>query len=234
MGLSPARRRRLHPYDDVVQHVIWDWNGTLLDDFELVVECASASCSSAGGRPVTSDEYRQLFTRPVHLFYERVLGRTVGEDDWLVINEVFHTTYRTLIERAVLAPDAFDVLELVRVGGRTQSLLSMWTHDELLPMVRDFGIERYFVRIDGQPAASGGLKRDSLAAHLTALAEDLGREVDAVVIGDSTDDALAARAMGVPCVLVASGTHHVHDLEETGVPVAKTLLHALELAATDT
>jgi phosphoglycolate phosphatase-like HAD superfamily hydrolase len=206
-------------------HVVWDWNGTLLDDFELVVACASASCTAEGGRAVTSDEYRRWFTRPVHLSYERVLGRAVGTDDWSRINDVFHATYRTMIDRAVLAPDARDALELARTRGWSQSLLSMWTHDELVPMVESFGIADYFVRIDGQPVASGGLKEEFLAAHVAVI----DTTAPVIVIGDSTDDAIAARAVGVPCILVASGTHHHEDLKGTGAPIAATLLEALDL-----
>jgi len=212
--------------------VVWDWNGTLLDDFELVVECASASCTAAGGRPVTGDEYRQWFTRPVARFYERVLGRPVSNEDWLAINEVFHTTYQGLIERAVLADGAHEALAQVRDIGWTQSLLSMWTHDELVPMVRAFDLEEYFVRVDGQPVASGGLKEEFLAAHLRALGL-AGDRPSAVVIGDSTDDAVAAQAVGVECILVASGTHHRHDLDATGVAVVDNLLEAVALVAGD-
>src|SRR5216683_7822598 len=122
------------------RHVIWDWNGTLLDDFELVVEAASASCVQAGGRAVTMDEYRTAFTRPVHLFYERVLGRPVTHEDWLTINETFHATYRTQMATALLADGARDALDRVVNEGLTQSLLSMWTHDELIMMVESFAI----------------------------------------------------------------------------------------------
>ena len=212
--------------------MVWDWNGTLLDDFELVVECASASCTAAGGRPVTGDEYRQWFTRPVARFYERVLGRPVSNEDWLAINEVFHTTYQGLIERAVLADGAHEALAQVRDIGWTQSLLSMWTHDELVPMVRAFDLEEYFVRVDGQPVASGGLKEEFLAAHLRALGL-AGDRPSAVVIGDSTDDAAAALEVGTRSVLVASGTHHPEDLAVMGVPVAESLADALALAGLD-
>jgi phosphoglycolate phosphatase-like HAD superfamily hydrolase len=213
-------------------HVVWDWNGTLLDDFHLVVAAASASCVEAGGREVTHDEYRTAFTRPVQQFYERVLGRPVSHDDWLAINDVFHTTYRTQMGMAGLAPDAEDALRTVEQLGMSQSLLSMWTHDELVPMVDAFGIAQHFVRIDGQAAPSGGAKLDSLLTHIdhieTALQQGLDRS-SILVIGDSTDDASAALEAAVHCVLVASGTHHPEDLAVTGVPVAQSLLEALEM-----
>jgi phosphoglycolate phosphatase-like HAD superfamily hydrolase len=187
----------------------------------------------AGGRAVTLDEYRTAFTRPVSRFYERVLGRPVSDDDWLAINETFHATYRTQMATACLAPDARDALHLVARRGITQSLLSMWTHDELVPMVESFGIDHHFVRIDGQLTASGGNKHEFLKRHLEHLAVPPTHAEDVLLIGDSTDDAAAALDVGVRCVLVASGTHHEDDLANTGVPVAGSLIDALDLGGVD-
>jgi phosphoglycolate phosphatase-like HAD superfamily hydrolase len=50
------------------------------------------------------------------------------------------------------------------------------------------------------------------------------------VIGDVTDDADAARAAGVGCVLYDGGSQPRAALEATGVPVAATLVEAVELA----
>ena len=50
------------------------------------------------------------------------------------------------------------------------------------------------------------------------------------MIGDSLDDGLAAEENGIRCVMFDSGSHHRHELESTGFPVADSLLQALELA----
>ena len=56
-------------------HVVWDWNGTLLDDLEIVVEAVNSSLALFDAAPITADGYRDLYTRPVKLFYDRLLGR---------------------------------------------------------------------------------------------------------------------------------------------------------------
>jgi phosphoglycolate phosphatase-like HAD superfamily hydrolase len=53
-----------------------------------------------------------------------------------------------------------------------------------------------------------------------------------VVIGDITDDAAAARAAGVRCVLYDGGSQDRHSLEAEGFPVAGSLLEAVEMAMT--
>jgi phosphoglycolate phosphatase-like HAD superfamily hydrolase len=48
-----------------VTHLVWDWNGTLLDDLALVVAATNASLATAGGRPITAEEHRRDFRRPI-------------------------------------------------------------------------------------------------------------------------------------------------------------------------
>jgi len=51
------------------------------------------------------------------------------------------------------------------------------------------------------------------------------------MIGDSLDDAAAAGAVGTACVLYDGGSHHLDDLEDVGVPVAGSLVDAVEIAS---
>ena len=119
-----------------------------------------------------------------------------------------------------LAEGATEVLAAVHGSGRTQSLLSMWRHHELVPLVRSRGLDRWFRRIDGLRGPGGGRKRRHLERHLRRLGVP---PRDVVVVGDALDDAEAARAVGARCVLVASGSHHRCDLEGAGVPVVDDL-----------
>jgi phosphoglycolate phosphatase-like HAD superfamily hydrolase len=112
-------------------------------------------------------------------------------------------------------------------GG--QSLLSMWFHDELVPLVTRFGLVERFRRVDGLRAETGGgFKAQHLKAHLAELGLD---GADVVLIGDSLDDADAAAAVGARAVLYTGGFTDADKLRAYGVPVADSLLDAVELAA---
>ena len=214
-----------------MRHVVWDWNGTLFDDQHLVVDGLNAVLDDADMPRVDLETYQRLYTRPVHLFYERVFGRPIDDREWARIDQVFHEGYRAAMARAGLAGDAEGALEALDEAGWSQSLLSMYPHEHLVPLVSQLGIAERFARIDGLRGDGGGIKAPHLERHLAELTRHPAAHTDdVVVVGDALDDAAAAQQVGVACVLYDGGAHARGHLEETGVPVASTLTEALVLA----
>lgn len=215
-----------------MRHVVWDWNGTLYDDLHIVVDSVNASLARLGEAPIDAARYREHYRRPVPLFYESLLGRPVPEETWQMIDEVFHATYRASLARAAPASDAAAAVGAVAAAGGTQSILSMWWHDDLVPAVRASGLGGTMLLVDGHRGEPGETKAAHLADHvarLRALGPGVARD-EVVVVGDITDDAEAARDAGVACVLYDSGSQPRAVLESCGVPVAGTLVQAVALA----
>jgi phosphoglycolate phosphatase-like HAD superfamily hydrolase len=213
----------------MARHLVWDWNGTLLDDLDLVVAATNAAFAAIGGPVVTADEHRRDFRRPIPDYYAYVLGRPVDHDEFVRLDQVFHDAYRERLVDCALAPDAVDAINAWAATAGTQSLLSMYFHDELLPEVTRRGLVHLLARVDGLRAAvGGGHKAESLALHLDALAV---AGDDVVLVGDSVDDAHAAAEVGAACVLYAGGFTDRALLTATGLPVADTLLEAVARAA---
>jgi phosphoglycolate phosphatase-like HAD superfamily hydrolase len=207
-------------------HIVWDWNGTLLDDLPIVIEAVNSSIAALGEGPITADDYRDHYTRPVRHFYDRLFGRTISDDDWLRLNAGFHDSYFTLAEDVDLAPGALEAMAMIDRAGWTQSLLSMSPHDWLGRIVSRLGLTHRFDLIDGLAGSTGGLKARHLEVHLETL------EVDGeatAVIGDTPDDVAAALHVGATPILFHGGSHHRDVLEEQGVPIAETLVEAVEL-----
>jgi phosphoglycolate phosphatase-like HAD superfamily hydrolase len=208
------------------EHLVWDWNGTLLDDLSLVVSSTNAAFSAIGGPEVDADAHRLRFRRPIADYYGEVLGRVVDHREFERLDDLFHEAYRVGLTTCSLAADA---IAAIKAWEGTQSLLSMWFHDELVPAVESYGLAGLFARVDGLRATvGGGPKAGHLAAHLDGLGI-LGERV--VLIGDSLDDAHAAESVGGRAVLYTGGFTDPGRLRASGYPVADTLLGAVELAA---
>ncbi|MEU9504070.1 HAD family hydrolase [Streptomyces sp. NPDC048196] len=212
-------------------HIVWDWNGTLFHDIDAVIGATNSAFAEIGLEPITLELYRELYCVPVPRFYERLMGRLPTEAEWLVMDETFHRHYSEHRLACGLAEGVDLLLEAWQTAGGSQSILSMFGHEELIPLVRGFGIESRFVLVEGRTGPSGGTKAAQMVRHLAALTEvDPGRTV---VIGDAVDDAVAAREAGASAVLYTGGSHSRASLETAavpGVPVVDTLAEAVELA----
>ncbi|MFC4146413.1 HAD family hydrolase [Micromonospora mangrovi] len=208
-------------------HLVWDWNGTLLDDLSLVVEATNVAFASAGGPAVSADEHRARFRRPIADYYAEMLGRAVDDEAFERLDRIFHDAYRAGLTSCALAADATTA---IAAWPGSQSLLSMWFHDELVPTVHTYGLTDHFARVDGLRATvGGGFKAQWLEKHLAELGLD-GDQV--VLIGDSLDDADAAGSVGARCVLYTGGLSDPTRLRNSGHPTADTLTHAVTLATT--
>ncbi|MET8446927.1 HAD family hydrolase [Streptomyces sp. NPDC005209] len=206
-------------------HIVWDWNGTLFHDNDAIIGATNAASAELGLEPITLDQYRALYCVPVPKFYERLMGRLPTQSEWEIMDEIFHRYYAEHRVRCSLTDGAAELLRGWLSAGHSQSLLSMYVHDELVPLVRGFGIETHFIRVEGRVGPSGGSKAEHMVRHLRELT---GVEpARTVVIGDAADDAVAAQYVGARAVLYTGGSHSRASLEATGVPVVDTLAEAV-------
>lgn len=209
-------------------HLVWDWNGTLLDDIHAVIEATNASFAEIGLDPITLERYRDLYCVPVPLFYERLMGRLPTDDEWAVMDAAFHKHYWLRAEACGLTVGAAELLAELQSAGRTQSLLSLAPHEHLIPIVRRHGIEDRFMRVDGRTGGSHAGKTEHMVRHLAALEGVAADRI--VVIGDAVDDAVAAAHVGARAVLYTGGSHSRTSLESAGVPVVDSLAEAVAVA----
>ncbi|MBB6119232.1 HAD family hydrolase [Nocardiopsis algeriensis] len=210
-----------------ITHIVWDWNGTLLDDNHANLAAVNAVCARFGIAPLELDHWRSVFRRPLIPCYEELLGRSIDDLEWQLLEELYDSGYTEHLPTCELASGVPDVLHDWNRAGGTQSLLSMASHDHLVPLVRERGLAPHFTRVDGRRFDT---EHDSKAEHLVRHLDEQGIDPSRVVlIGDIDDDARAAREAGAHSVLVASGLMARERLEATGFPVVDTPVAAVEI-----
>ncbi|WP_411079785.1 HAD family hydrolase [Streptomyces sp. cmx-18-6] len=209
-------------------HLVFDFNGTLLDDNAARLRALNDSLAALGVAPIGMPQYRQTFCVPVPRFYARLLGRALTAQEWELADGIFQRRYPAYARTdSVLMNGAAEVLAAWADAGHSQSVLSLHTHAELLQEVERLAISPYFTLVDGRRGPTGGTKADAMRRHLELLPVDVTR---VVAIGDTLDDALAARNAGIPAVLYSGGAQLGQDLASAGVPVAGSLREAVDLA----
>ncbi len=210
----------MFPHRSEVHHIVWDWNGTLLDDNHANLTAVNRICAQFGRAPVGLDHWRSIFRRPIIACYEELLGRPFADGEWERMNRIYHLHYSEALPACRLAEGVPDVLRDWSAAGGSQSLLSMADHDHVVPLVAERGLAEHFTRVDGRRFDA---VHDSKAEHLVGHLEEQGIDPATVVlIGDIDDDARAAREAGAHAILVAGGLMSRDRLEATGHPVVSS------------
>ncbi|MDH6129949.1 HAD hydrolase-like protein [Kitasatospora sp. GP82] len=209
-------------------HAIWDFNGTLLDDNRPRLAALNESLAVLDLKPIDMDTYRANYCVPVPRFYGRLMGRMPSAHEWQLMDDVYQAAYlRHMPTTAHVMADARQALLTWQASGGTQSVLSLHQHDQLLADLTRYRLGSFFRAKQGRTGPTGGTKAALMRRHVRDLRLD---PQHLVAVGDSADDALAARAAGVSVVLFAGGSHHRDALVKTGAPVADSLLEAIAVA----
>lgn len=184
-----------------IRHVVWDWNGTLLDDVDACVLTLNAMLRRRGLDEVDAPSYREHFGFPVRGYYER-LGFDFSRESWSAVAYEYHRLYALFSPRAILRPGAVEVLDTVRRSRIPMSILSASNAALLAQMIRERGLDGYFAHIAGL----GDLYAESKIDTGRRLLESLDLPPRTVLlIGDTVHDFEVAGALGAACVLVDGG-----------------------------
>jgi phosphoglycolate phosphatase-like HAD superfamily hydrolase len=215
-----------------IDHLVWDWNGTILGDSRALIAATIDAFRVCGLHPITLADYQRHHVQPIPLFYERLAGRVLTEQEQARLAECFMTAYAKHREAVTLTADALVALQQWAAAGHGQSLLSMFPHAALTPLVTAMGVAPFFARVDGSVGPDVSAKAPHLARHLEIL--DLKPD-RVLLVGDSVDDARAAAACGVRCLLYHAGDDALHARDHftgLGVTVVGSLREAVEVALT--
>jgi phosphoglycolate phosphatase len=200
-------------------HVIWDFNGTLLQDAWLCIDVMNDMLNRRGLKTLSPQGYAEIFDFPVQDFYQRA-GWDFSRYPFKMLSDEFMAGYHARKLTCDLRPEAASVFTRLYTGGIQQSIISAAQKSMVEELVAHFQIGQYFNSLHGLDNHHAAGKLDIGLEWL----ENSGANPEKVIlVGDTTHDKALADAMGVDCVLVYSG-HQTHaKLLATGAPVVDSL-----------
>lgn len=209
-----------------MRYMVWDWNGTLLDDVSLCVEIMDRMLKKRGLPPLGSaGRYRRLFTFPVKEYY-RAAGWDFDREPFEALAAEYIAEYNRLALGCGLFPEARAVLETLKRAGWRQVIASASDQAALEEQVRAQGIAGYFDALLGVSGFLGSGKEGVAKAY---FAEKHMPPSRLTFIGDTVHDWQVAESMSAGCILVAGGHQSRERLAATGAPVADALGQVPEL-----
>lgn len=199
--------------------IIWDFNGTLLNDMQVCIDCMNVLLEKRGLPLLDVGRYREIFTFPVREYYQR-LGFDFTKDPFDIPAHQFIDLYREKLHTAPLHDDTIRILEHFRKKGVTQIILSAMEQNFLEETIALKGITGYFDMIvgikDHLAEGKAEIAREALKGH------DL-QNGNYILIGDTIHDYEVAQELGIPCVLVADGHQSVERLRKLDCEVVERL-----------
>jgi len=193
---------------DNIRVVIWDWNGTLLNDVQYCLDILNNLLIDNQLKSLTLEQYRKVFTFPVKDYYEKA-GFNFSKKSFEELGKIFIYNYEKNKHSLNLFDGVVNILEYFESIGVEQYLLSAYKQDNLEDFVEYFKIKKFFKKIKGLDNIYAGGK--------TELGIELRKQINyskeqVVLIGDSLHDYEVAQTINVQAILISNGHQSAEKL----------------------
>jgi phosphoglycolate phosphatase len=207
----------------VIHHIIWDWNGTLLDDVDCCVDTLNSLLLERSIPPVSRSSYVGAFGFPVRAYYEG-LGFDFEREDFGQLSVDFIARYRARLSSVVLHPSVLSLLATLQGRLRSQRVVSAMEHSLLGEMLHSYGVAPFLQSHHGTSDLQAGSK---VEVGRRALAQMGAHPDEVLLVGDTLHDHELAEALGCACVLFTGGHQSEPRLQASRRPLVDALSEIL-------
>ena len=195
--------------------IIWDWNGTLLDDLDLSIKAVNVLLKERDLPILTLDRYKDIFGFPVINYYEKA-GFDFSKEPFEIPARQYVKLYASGESDLKLFPDVVDTLSFFKDNNYRQIVLSAMKEDNLRKMISNAGISHFFDGIFGI--------KDNYAREKVSIGKQVVENLNlnpekCLMIGDTLHDAEVAEQCGFDCILYSGGHVAKQRLETTGFKI---------------
>ena len=202
-----------------INTVIWDFNGTLIDDAEAALCAVNDMLTKRNQSPIDKTKYAAAVDTPIWKFYEVVFEEGSITPEEAVVE--FNSGYEKYLPANPLMEGAKEMLEYFKSLGFTQLVVSASHIDKVQAKLESLGLLGYFDTVLALSDYNAGDKTYLARKYL----DDNGISPEnAVVIGDCVFDCKMAEAIGACCILTTQGHQTITELSVTSAEVVDSLL----------
>ena len=181
--------------------IIWDWNGTLLDDIDLSLNSVNILLEERNLPILSVERYKDIFRFPVIEYYKDA-GFDFEKEPFEVPAKQYVRIYREGVSSVRLFPDVVDTLTYLKEQGYRLIVLSAMRDDNLKLMIEYAGITHFFDGIFGI--------KDNYAREKISLGKQLVSDLnlnpsECLMVGDTIHDAEVSEHCGFNCILYTGG-----------------------------
>ena len=204
-------------------HIIWDWNGTLLNDLSASLTSVNDMLDLRGMAHIDADFYKECIGVPIRKFYDRVFD--MEKEDYSVIIKQYNEGYLLHLTDCGLTDGAREAIDFFTSCGMKQAVVSSSNNVQLCANISKYGLDGCFDAVLGSADFYADSKIERAKNYLEKTDGENGR---VLVIGDLEHDADMAKELGADCVLLTSGHEHISRLKMANVPLIDDLYALIE------
>lgn len=191
--------------------VVWDWNGTIVDDAFVFVNIMNSYLKKNKLKPISINDYKNNFCFPVIDYYKK-LGFNLTENEFKKISFDFIKTYKKHMFEPALKSGIVDILSFLKERGCIQVLVSAQEQGLLKKSISYYGLNKFFFKV-------GGLN-NNLAKSKKLLAKNILSQLQSennktIFVGDTLHDYDVALSLQSSCFLVSWGHNSKAVLKKT-------------------
>lgn len=195
--------------------VIFDWNGTILDDAFCVLNATNYALSSVGVAPTTMEKYCTEYTIPLNKTY-KALGcseEQIEDKDGKLISSFFDHYQKHLVHTN-LREGANIVLACLKQMNVKNAVLSNATVQIITEQSKRLGAYDFIDDVLAHDMdLSAPFRKSGKGDWLTKYVAD--QKIDqAIVVGDTPEEAEIANDHGFVSILITGGTCTRQRLED--------------------
>lgn len=190
-----------------IKYILWDWNGTLLDDVDDCVYCMNTMLAKRGMELIDHTRYREIFTFPVIEYY-KTLGYDFTQETFADLAVEYISLYTERSKKSPLHDNVLSVLTQAKSKNIRQFILSAMEQKTLEEQTQTLGLKGFFDDIVGLDNIHAVSKID----NARTLIDSQGIETDhCLMIGDTFHDFEVADQLGTKCLLINNGHQQLHN-----------------------
>ena len=202
-----------------IKNIIWDWNGTIVNDAFLFVQIMNGLLRAASLPQISSIDYKNKFCFPIQSYWS-LLGFTFTDETFNKMNSEFILNYKKQMFKPLLHPGLNSLFLSLKKRKINQFVVSASENSLLRSSVKHYGLSSYFRAVCGVDNLHA-LGKELVAFEL--LVEYKLQKHETLWIGDTEQDFEIASSLDLPVVLVSFGHISKTRLLKTGAPVVSSI-----------
>ena len=182
---------------------IFDWSGTLIDNFQCFCQACGLMFKDLGREPISEEEIRSNFTLPYMKFWNRYFPNLSKEDQCELYEKYIHQ-----VGEPKLFEDVAEMLTLIHDQGWRLFILSSDPISKLIIEIENSAMSHLFEKIVGNVHEKGGVIR-SLVNEFNL------NESEVYYVGDTSGDIEAGKFANVKTIGISWGFQDKNKLSDS-------------------